>query len=423
LELFWLLAGVLITLAALLLLLPWLRTIPRLGPLPTVPWQGAVGAAIALALVVGIYLRFGRPELLGASAGPVPALTGSAPTGASTSAANKAAAGSMNSAIAGLEARLSKGSGTADDWELLAKSFEFLGRPDDAAKARAHQLPPLPPAGMPSAATAGTMMPAASAPQLTKDSQQWLAKASADRKARKLSDAAAIYAQLASRDQLDADGWADYADTAASLQGNKLAGPPSTYIDRALAIDPAHPKALWLKASAAEELGQYGAAVALWQRLQATLVPDSADAKIVAANLQAAQKLSGATPSATPMAPLAATGAIAVSGEVALAAALDSRALPGTTLFIVAKSVDSPGMPVAVYRSTVGAWPVKFKLDDSQAMMPGRNLSSAGRITVEARISRTGQAMPAPGDLQGSSGIVNPAQATPLKILIDKVIS
>jgi cytochrome c-type biogenesis protein CcmH len=56
-------------------------------------------------------------------------------------------------------------------------------------------------------------------------------------------------------------------------------------------------------------------------------------------------------------------------------------------------------------------------------MMPGRNLSSAGRITVEARISRTGQAMPAPGDLQGSSGIVNPAQATPLKILIDKVIS
>ena len=53
-------------------------------------------------------------------------------------------AGSMSSAIAALEARLAKGGGSADDWELLAKSYEFLGRPDDASKARAQELPPLP---------------------------------------------------------------------------------------------------------------------------------------------------------------------------------------------------------------------------------------------------------------------------------------
>ena len=50
----------------------------------------------------------------------------------------------MSSAIASLQGRLAKGGGSADDWELLAKSYEFLGRPEDAAKARAHQLPSLP---------------------------------------------------------------------------------------------------------------------------------------------------------------------------------------------------------------------------------------------------------------------------------------
>jgi len=420
LELFWLLAGVLITLAALVLLLPWLRTIRRLGPLPSVPWQGTVGAAMALAVVVVLYLHYGRPDLLGNVTSSYAPAAGSAAQ-ATASAATKASAGSMNSAIAALEARLAKGGGTGDDWELLAKSFEFLGRPDDAVKARAHQLPSPPPDAAQTDTATGPTTPATAAPKLSADSLQWLAKASAARKARKLSDAEAIYAELASRNQLNADGWADYADTAASLQGNKLAGTPSNYIDRALALDPTHPKALWLKASAEEEAGHFAAAVALWQRLQATLISDSADAKIVAANLAAARKLVGdAAPADRPA--VASAGRV-VSGEVALAATLNASAMPGATLFIVAKSVDSPGMPVAVYRGSVGSWPVKFTLDDSQAMMPGRTLSSAGRITVEARISRSGQAMPMAGDLQGSSGIVNPADRASLKILIDKVIS
>ncbi|MFG9976514.1 hypothetical protein ACG3QR_32660, partial [Pseudomonas aeruginosa] len=47
----------------------------------------------------------------------------------------------MDAAIASLEGKLAKGGGSPDEWELLAKSYEFLGRPDDAKMARAHQLP------------------------------------------------------------------------------------------------------------------------------------------------------------------------------------------------------------------------------------------------------------------------------------------
>jgi hypothetical protein len=414
-TIFWFFAGVLVTLACLTLMLPWLRKIPRLGPLPAVPWQLAAGAALMIAVVLGLYRWLGRPDLAAQPAAHAPLAANSA-AALSGTANSASSAGSMDAAIASLQARLAKGGGSADDWELLAKSYDFLSRPEDAAKARAHQLPSAPGNAAANGAAASNV-PGAIAPTLSAESSQLIAKASRARQDKKLTDAAAIYAQLAARGQMSADAWADYADTAATLRG-KLVGEPETYIAKALALDPKHAKALWLKASADEEAGRFAAAALAWQRLLAVLPPDSADAKIVAANFQNDAKLSGGASAESPSAP---AGTL-VTGEASLAAALSAKAAPGATLFIVAKSVDSPGAPVAVLRSSVGTWPAKFTLDDSLAMIPGHNLSSAGRVTIEARISQSGQPLPAAGDLQGSSGVINPADRTPLKILIDRVI-
>jgi cytochrome c-type biogenesis protein CcmH len=238
-----------------------------------------------------------------------------------------------------------------------------------------------------------------------------------------MKEAAAIYAQLAARGQMNADSWADFADTAASLQHSQLAGEPETYVAKALALNPQHPKALWLEASADEEAGRFAQATVVWQRLQAVLAANSADAKIVSANLQQDLTLAGTAVAGSASSAPAAGSGTAVSGEVSLAAALSAKAAAGATLFIIAKSVDSPGSPVAVFRGSVAGWPVKFRLDDSLSMLPGRNLSSAGRVTIEARISQTGQPLPAAGDLQGSSVVINPADHRPLKILIDRVIT
>jgi hypothetical protein len=413
------LAGILSTLAAFVLLLPWLRTVPRLGPLPSLPWQAGIGACAMLGAVFVLYQWFGHPDAAGRpSAAPAAAMVGNAAIGPGTEsgAASTSGAASMSSAIATLEARLEKGGGTDGDWELLAKSFEFIGRPADASKARARQLPPLPPDA---AAAASPAAPAAAAPpKLSAESIRELAKADSARQNKKMKEAASIYAELAARGQLNSDGWADYADAAATLQGGKLAGQPETFIANALAQNPLHPKALWLEASADEEAGRFAAAAAVWQKLQALLPADSADAKIVAANWRNATQLAGSGGAAPPI-----TSAVAVNGEVSLAASLSAKAAPGATLFIVAKAVDSPGPPVAVFRARVGAWPVKFTLDDSQSMLPGRNLSSAGRVRIEARISQSGQALPSSGDLQGTTGEIDPAAHQPLKILIDRVIS
>ncbi len=415
------LAGVLATLASFLVVLPWLRKLPGLGRLSTVPWATAVGAGLIVTAALGLHRWLATPDLP-----PQPSAQASSNAAAAINPftdairasgdltnpnpATKPAAGSMESAIAALEARLAKSGGSAGDWELLAKSYEFVHRPGDAAKARARQLPHQAQAA--DDAAAGTEAPATAAPALSADSLKLLAKADKARQNQDLKEAASIYAGLAARGQMTADSWADYADTAASLQHSKLAGEPEAYVAKALALNPRHPKALWLKASADEEAGRFSDAALVWQRLRTVLAANSADAKIVEANLQQDMKLAGtAGPGAS------------VSGEVSLAAALNGKATAGATLFIVAKSVDSPGPPVAVYRGSVSNWPVKFTLDDSSSMLPGRNLSNAGRVTIEARVSQSGQPLPAAGDLQGSTGIINPADHRPLKILIDRVIT
>jgi hypothetical protein len=301
---FWFLGGVLFALAAIVLLLPWLRTRPGLASLPALPWPAGVGALLVMAAILGLGRWVGsadptvRPGAVataqtaatdaGGKTAPASDQTanswndianamGNGPGGMTGRPATKPAASPMIGAIASLQRRLAQGGGSADDWELLAKSYEFLGRAAEAAKARAHQLPQLP---------------------------------------------------------TDADGSPDAAAPNASSPGS----------------------------------------VAV------------------------------------------------VSGEVSLAAELKGKTAPGTTLFIVAKSVDSPGPPVAVFRTKVGRWPLKFDLNDSQSMLPGRNLSNAGRVTVQARISQSGQPLPAPGDLQGSTGVINPVDHQPLQIVIREVI-
>jgi cytochrome c-type biogenesis protein CcmH/NrfG len=411
-SIFWFLAGMLTMFAALIVILPWLRTIPRFESLPSLPWQAPLLGLLVVGAALAMYLWLGRPDL---AAQPPSAMSQDSNARATPSRAaadgGKAAVGSMTAAIDSLRARLAKGSGSADDWELLAKSYEFVGRPDDARQARAHQLP--------AAEDAPSAAPGAAS--LSPESLKLLNKAAQARHDKQYAAAAKIYHQLAAAKQMNADAWADYADTAGVLQNNKLAGEPETYIANALALDANHPKALWLKASAEEEAGRYNAAIAAWQRLQDVLPQDSQDAKIVAENLQRDKQATAN--SVTSDSGTSAAAAASISGEVSISSTLSSKAMPGATLFIVAKSVDQPGPPVAVYRGSVSAWPVKFTLDDSSSMLPGRNLTNAKRVTVEARISRSGQAQPAAGDLRGTTGVIDPSSHQPLKIVINEVVS
>ncbi|MDP1692871.1 MAG: c-type cytochrome biogenesis protein CcmI, partial [Burkholderiaceae bacterium] len=126
-------------------------------------------------------------------------------------------------------------------------------------------------------------------------------------------------------------------------------------------------------------------------------------------------------PAATPTLAAAAGGA-SVSGTVTLAPALAAKANPEDTLFVFARAVEGPRMPLAILRKQVKDLPLSFTLDDSLAMTPAARLSSAPRVVVGARISPRGDATAQPGDLQGFSAPVAPG-ATGLKIQISELVA
>ncbi len=111
-----------------------------------------------------------------------------------------------------------------------------------------------------------------------------------------------------------------------------------------------------------------------------------------------------------------------VQGVVKLSPKLASRVSPTDTVFIFARAAEGPPMPLAVVRKRVRDLPASFSLDDSMAMAAGLKLSGFPRVVVGARISKSGNATPQPGDLQGLSGVVSNA-AQGVSVLIDTEVS
>lgn len=224
---------------------------------------------------------------------------------------------------------------------------------------------------------------------------------------------------------------ADRADLLSLLQGQSADGEPMRLVNRALAIDPGHPKALALAGSAAYGRQDFVAAQTFWQRARQRAEPGSPFAQGLESSLEAAREGIASQPGgaarlaaqASPKSDLApaASGHPGVRGQITLSPELQARLAPGDTLFVFARAVQGTRMPLAVMRLPATASPVAFTLDDSQAMTPEHRISLHQQVVVEARISRAGQALPQSGDLQGSSGPVasNSAQ---LQIQIDSVV-
>jgi cytochrome c-type biogenesis protein CcmH len=226
---------------------------------------------------------------------------------------------------------------------------------------------------------------------------------------------------------------ADYADAMAVVNGRNLEGEPSRLIARALQIDPNNLKALSLAGTAAFYRRDYAGALRHWEKMQ-QVDPSSQFVQQIQGGIEEARKLmAGAggvpaaaapavvrAPSPAPTNDDATTGA-SVSGVVSLSSALAGKVDPQDTVFVFARAVDGPRMPLAIVRKQVKDLPLNFTLDDSMAMTPATKISSVQRVIVGARVSKRGEATPQPGDLLGQSPPVSPG-ARGLKIEISQVV-
>ena len=110
-----------------------------------------------------------------------------------------------------------------------------------------------------------------------------------------------------------------------------------------------------------------------------------------------------------------------ITGRVTLAPELANQAQPGDTVFIFARAVNGPRMPLAALRATVADLPLEFQLDDSMAMAPMARLSNFEQVSVIARISAHGGVQASSGDLEGESPAIRPG-TTGVEIQIQRVL-
>lgn len=241
----------------------------------------------------------------------------------------------------------------------------------------------------------------------------------------RINEAVPAYAHAVELQPRNAAWLIDLADVLALSRGSVFAGEPEQLVRRALAIEPDNPRALAMAGTAEFENRQYAAAVKHWERLLALLPPGTEVSRSVESSIKEAKGLAAVgknvTAPTTAKAVEAANRGVQISGRVHISDALKSRMAPDDTLFVFARAAEGPPAPIAVIRKRGADLPLEFTLDDSMSMTAGRTLSAAGTLVIGARISKSGNAVRRPGDLEGYSPPVMPG-ATGLVITIERMV-
>ncbi len=248
------------------------------------------------------------------------------------------------------------------------------------------------------------------------DFKGWTMLARTYAKLGRFPEASQAYAHLTQLMPHNADLLAEYAEVQGYVNHQSLIGEPEKIIQQALDADPKNVAALAISGAAHFERHDYQGAVTQWRKILALVPPDSDIAHAVSSRIDQALSLSG----------MPAEGAVAsgkpvsLTGTIDLDPALRAQVKDDDTVFVFARAVNGPPMPLAVLRKTVKDLPISFTLDDSMSMMPNAKLSGFADVVVGARVSKSGNPMPAAGDLEGVSSMVHPG-AKGLKIRIDSV--
>lgn len=362
--LFYAIAAIMLAAALILLLRPLLRRGRQAGHSRGV-FALALGVAFVLPLAaIGLYALVGTPVALNPASREPPQLT-------------------IEQAVAALQQRLQQAPDDAQGWMLLGQSYSVMQQPANARDAygRALKLAP---------------------------------------------DNADVMVAWAEADSL-------------ARPDHQITGQSRELLKKAIDAQPRNQRALWLLGISDYQAGHFVDAALTWRRLQVLLQPgsDVANAvvgQIAMANARAAGKtqaeaaalLQGdAVPAAAASAAVASGVAAAdadaprLQVDISIAPALAARVAADDTVFVFARAEGGPPMPLAVARMAASKLPASVVLTDGMGMTPDGNLSSARKVVVIARISKSGQALPQAGDLEGSSASLDVHTRTPIAIVID----
>ncbi len=209
------------------------------------------------------------------------------------------------------------------------------------------------------------------------------------------------------------DVYAALADSSALLANGILAGQPSIYVAKALALQENHPQALWLAGLSAAQTSNGDLARQYWNKLLPLLagapaqqqelqsiIDQSFDFSDPAAGTAKANTAEDSDNNDSQSATPTSAAGPSLSVQVSIDDALVSQVNDSDVVFVFARAKQGPPAPLAVKRLRVGDLPANITLSDSDAMMDQFKLSRFDRVLVSARVAKAGNPIAQPGDFQ-----------------------
>jgi len=248
---------------------------------------------------------------------------------------------------------------------------------------------------------------------------------------RRYSDATNAYEKAYQLMPESVDVMLSLADSIAMQNKGGVSGKSVELINKALEVDPNNLTALWLGGMAARQKKDYVVAIQRWSKVL-DIIKDSSERQEVISLIKEAEKQ--LTPEQhqvvkTELASLispkkvlnktpnkkvetqAPTKAVAVETKqpstteksitvsVSLSDTFKDKVSPTDVVFVYAKAMSGPPMPLAAAKIQVKDLPVDIILNDSMAMMPSMKLSAHSEVVIGARVSKSGQPVSKAGDL------------------------
>jgi cytochrome c-type biogenesis protein CcmH len=208
------------------------------------------------------------------------------------------------------------------------------------------------------------------------------------------------------------------ADALGMQQNGNLLGEPEAMIIRGLELAPNYPNGLWLAGMAAEQRKDYVVAHQYWSRLLPMIQDNQKSADEIRTLLA---MLEQREPKLL-QEPQVATNVAQLTIRVDISPELKQRAKPGDAVFVYAKAMQGPPMPLAVRKLRLQDLPLSLTLSDDDAMMPSMRLSSFDQVVVGARVSFSGNPVAQPGDFFTEVGSVSSAEPpAEISLTIDQV--
>lgn len=207
----------------------------------------------------------------------------------------------------------------------------------------------------------------------------------------------------------------DLAEALSLKNESELSGRAGELIERALALDPHSPEALFFGAAAAVHRGDLKLARSRFSALLALNPPDDVkkiiNQQIAAIDASLATRGSNPAQSAPPEGANVASSASASADDrrpaaaihvtVALSAKLrNKRTPPGAPLYVFVQDPKEPGPPLAVKRLKTH-FPQHVELTSADAMIAGHGIVPGQNVEVVARISLSGSPIAHKGDPYG----------------------